>query len=289
MVDFSVALLLVTYNRPKLLDSLLFEIGNFNWSYLDFVIIDNGSETSTKEILEYHKERLKPTILCLKENIGHGAGLAKGMEHLKENRPNLDYVVFLEDDSIPKSKYLNFLISKIKATDFSMISSAGSIIKLGKRIKIQSNHKDIEDADFALFDGAIARFQDLLRVGFPVQDWFMMFDDFEYCYRIRNAGYKIGVVNNPYVEILHDGWGGGTSYSHLWRSYYQSRNFIHFVRIHFTAFNLIDCIILQSKRLIGGLLAKNGWITTKMRLKGIRAGLLGKKGKSLDLMTLKEI
>jgi GT2 family glycosyltransferase len=255
---------------------------------LDFVIIDNGSETSTKEILEYHKERLKPTILCLKENIGHGAGLAKGMKYLKENRPNLDYVVFLEDDSIPKSKYLNFLISKIKATDFSMISSAGSIIKLGKRIKIQSNHKDIEDADFALFDGAIARFQDLLRVGFPIQDWFMMFDDFEYCYRIRNAGYKIGVVNNPYVEILHDGWGGGTSYSHLWRSYYQSRNFIHFVRIHFTAFNLIDCIILQSKRLIGGLLAKNGWITTKMRLKGVRAGLLGKKGKSLDLMTLKE-
>ena len=185
MVDFSVALLLVTYYRPKLLDSLLFEIGNFNWSYLDFVIIDNGSETSTKEILEYHKERLKPTILCLKENIGHGAGLAKGMKYLKENRPNLDYVVFLEDDSIPKSKYLNFLISKIKATDFSMISSAGSIIKLGKRIKIQSNHKDIEDADFALFDGAIARFQDLLRVGFPIQDWFMMFDDFEYCYRIR--------------------------------------------------------------------------------------------------------
>lgn len=284
----SIALLLVTYNRPELLNSLLDKIMKFKWSYLDFVIVDNGSDTSTQAVLSNYTNELNLQVIRLKGNIGHGAGLTKGLEYLKEVRPKLDYVVFLEDDSIPKLPYFDYLLDKIKNTEYTMVSSAGSIVKLGKRIKIESNQETIGIADFALFDGAIASFQDLIRVGFPVTDWFMMFDDFEYCYRIRKAGYLIGVVDNPYVEILHQGWGGGSSHSHLWRSYYQSRNFVHFVRAHFSVFTLFDFLILQTKRLLGGLFTKNGWKTTQMRMMGIRAGILGKKGKSLNLLTLKE-
>lgn len=284
----SVSLLLVTYNRPKLLQQILFAIDRFDWQYLDFVVVDNGSEEETHEILDGFKESLKLQVLALKENIGHGAGLAQGLEYLKTHTPSLEYVVFLEDDSIPQSPYLGFLIDKIDSEDFTLISSAGSNVKLGKRVKIKTNSKEVVQADFALFDGAIARFQDLVKIGFPVKDWFMMFDDFEYCYRIRGAGFKIGVVENPHLEILHEGWGGGTSHSHLWRSYYQARNFIHFVKIHTTAFTLLDCLLLQSKRLIGGFFTENGWKTTKMRLLGIKAGLKGKKGRSLNLQTLKE-
>jgi hypothetical protein len=40
---------------------------------------------------------------------------------------------------------------------------------------------------------------------------------------------------------------------------------------------------------VGGLFSKSGLQVSKMRLLGIRAGLAGKTGKSLDLKTLKEI
>lgn len=267
---------------------LLRAIANFNWQYADFVIVDNASAPTTQVILEEYMPLLNLTILSLSENIGHGAGLACGLDELRNSNKSLEYVVFLEDDSIPTAQYLDFLLDKIEGTQYTMVSSAGSLVSLGKRTKLEPNELEILVADFALFDGAIARFQDLLKLGFPVRDWFMMFDDFEYCYRIRKEGFKIGVVKNPHLKILHEGWGGGVSHSHFWRSYYQSRNFVHFVRLHFTWWNFLDCLILQSKRVIGGFFVINGWKSTKMRLMGIRAGLTGKKGRSLDLSTLQE-
>jgi GT2 family glycosyltransferase len=271
------------------LRQILQSIHGFNWEVSDFIIIDNGSEDSTAVVLEEFKDSLDLLVISESQNVGHGAGLALGLDYIQVKNSKLDFVIFLEDDSIPQAGYLEFLLGKIQNSDFSMISSAGSLVSLGKRTKLEPNESEILAADFALFDGAIARFQDLLKVEFPVRDWFMMFDDFEYCYRIRKEGFKIGVVSNPHLEILHEGWGGGVSHSHLWRSYYQSRNYIHFVRMHFSVLTIMDCLILQSKRLIGGLFSPNGFENSKMRLLGIRAGLMGKKGKSLDLKTLKEI
>jgi GT2 family glycosyltransferase len=284
-----VVLLLVTHNRVGLLKTILESILKYDWTYTSFVVVDNQSNDGTHDLLLEYRDKLGLDIILSPENIGHGAGLGLGLDHLNSENPKIEYVIFLEDDSIPKAGYLEFLLTKIQQSDYSMVSSAGSLVSLGKRTAIKSNESTILAADFALFDGAIAKFQDLLKVGFPVRDWFMMFDDFEYCYRIRKAGFKIGVVTNPHLEILHEGWGGGVSHSHAWRSYYQSRNFIHFVRMHFSAFNFLDCLILQSKRIIGGVFTLNGLRTTKMRLMGILAGIRGKKGRSLDLKTLKEI
>lgn len=58
---------------------------------------------------------------------------------------------------------------------------------------------------------------------------------------------------------------------------------------HFTWFNFFDCVILQSKRLVGGMVSRNGLKVTIMRILGIRAGILGKNGRSLDLVTLREV
>ncbi|SDA96335.1 Glycosyltransferase, GT2 family [Algoriphagus alkaliphilus] len=287
--DSSFAVLLVTFNRHELLCQILRSIQEFNWQVSNFIIVDNGSEDETSLILKEFESSLSLSIISQNENIGHGAGLAVGLDYLKANLPSLEYVVFLEDDSIPTAGYLDFLLAKIQNSTYTMISSSGSLVSLGKRKKLIPSDTEILAADFAIFDGAIVRFQDLLKVGFPVRDWFMMFDDFEYCYRIRKSGFSIGVVANPYLEILHEGWGEGTSHSFIWRTYFQSRNFTLFIKKYFTLFNLLDWLILQSKRLLGGIFLKNGMLVFKMTILGIRAGVLGKTGKSLDLKTLKEI
>lgn len=282
------ACIIVTYNRSHLLNQILSFIKSFSWKYSRFVIINNASNDGTSEVLKEFRECLNLEIITLPENIGHGAGLAQGLRRLKENGERPDYVVFLEDDSFPQAGYLDFLMQAIQKHSFSMISSGGYLVRLGKRINLAPREGEVIEADFGLFDGAIAKFKDLMQVGYPIEDWFMMVDDFEYCHRIRKAGFNIGVMNNPYVEILHEGWGRGESHSHLWRTYYQSRNFILFVRKHFSWFNFLDGLILNSKRFFGGLVSKNGWKKTKLRLLGYRAGFLGKTGKSLDLKTLKE-
>lgn len=286
-MNSGIGLLLVTYNRATLLQGLLSTIMNSDWVYDRFIIVNNASTDESAGVLKQFEKSLKLEILHLHENIGHGAGIASGLDQFcKGNEPEL--VVFMEDDSIPEADYLGFLTEKITENQHAMISSKGSLVKLGKRIRLKPIGQKVIDADFILFDGAIARFSKLKKVGFPVRDWFMMFDDFEYCYRIRKSGFKLGVVQNPYVKIKHAGWGEGMSHSSKWRAYYQARNFVHFVRLHFSFFNFFDCLILQIKRLIGGVFAPNGIQSSKMRILGIRAGFIGKKGKSMDLLTLKE-
>lgn len=284
-----ISLILVTYNRADYLNRLLNSIMEFNWEYQSFLIIDNCSNDDTASVINNYKPQLNIEYIHSDENIGHGAGIALGLKKLYrlEQKPN--YVVFLEDDSVPQLEYLEFLVKAITKTPFSMLSSGGYKVGLGSRTNLYPNKGELLESDFVLFDGAIANFDDLIKVGFPIEDWFMMFDDFEYCYRLRKAGLKLGVVNNPYIEILHEGWGGGKSYSYLWRAYFQSRNYILFVKTHFSFWNLFDCLILQSKRLIGGGIRKGGLKVTKMRLMGIRAGIFGRKGRSLDLKSLKEI
>lgn len=280
---------MVTYNRSELLSRILAQIESFTWEYRRFLIIDNASSDSSSSILERFKQSLDLEIITLTENIGHGAGLAQGMRRLNESGEMPTHIVFLEDDSIPQHAYLDFLIQASFRSEYSLISSGGYLVRLGKRIKVQSKEKEILSADFGLFDGAIAKFDDLMKVGYPVEDWFMMFDDFEYCYRIKKAGFKIGVTTNPYVEILHEGWGGGNSHSHLWRAYYQSRNYVLFVKKHLTWFTFLDAILLNTKRIVGGFFVSNGLKVSKLRWMGLKAGLLGKKGRSLNINTLKEI
>lgn len=280
---------MVTFNRPILLEKILENILSYNWPFDNFIIVDNGSDDTTINVLNKYKNSLSLDILTLHENIGHGAGLAHGMRRLNESGEIPTHIIFLEDDSIPQQPYLDFLLQAAQDSKYSLISSGGYLVRLGKRIKLQPKQNEILSADFGLFDGAIAKFDDLMKIGYPVEDWFMMFDDFEYCYRIKNAGLQIGVLSNPFIEILHEGWGGGNSHSHLWRTYYQSRNFVLFVRKHLTWFNFFDGIILNSKRLIGGLFSKNGFKVTMLRLLGLKAGLFGKTGISLDLKTLREI
>jgi GT2 family glycosyltransferase len=288
MTQDYLALLLVTYNRGDLLEKVLKKISSSNWKYDQFVLVNNASTDSTTEVIESYREKLGLVALHSRENIGHGAGIALGLEYLMTGRqPEL--VVFMEDDSIPEPNYLDFLIQKISGSTYSMISSKGSIVRMGRRTQVKPEDYKIVEVDFALFDGAIAKFDDLTTVGIPVRDWFMMFDDFEYCYRIRKSGYRIGVCQNPNIQILHEGWGGGNSHSSKWRAYYQARNFIHFVRLNFSIEVLLDYLILQGKRLIGGIFSSNGLELTKYRLMGIRAGIKGKKGRSLDIKTLKEV
>jgi GT2 family glycosyltransferase len=51
----------------------------------------------------------------------------------------------------------------------------------------------------------------------------MMCEDYEYCLRIKKAGFKIGVMKNNHVNRLHLG-SQRFSKATLWRGYYHSRN-----------------------------------------------------------------
>lgn len=278
-------IILVTYNRSETLQKIIGSVRNYRWSYNSFLIVNNNSTDGSGIFLNSLDDSFN--VLNLSENVGHGAALAKGLQYLNNKNPYTHYTIFLEDDSIPEENLYYRLLDNIANSDFDLISSSGKIVKLGKRIEVFPNDKEIMKADFCLFDGAVIKNKVFDKIGYPVEDWFMMFDDFEYCYRIRKNNFKIGIIKNDFHQIMHHGAGDKFSKTSLWRGYYQTRNHIFFLRMHFTLFNLFDFLILNSKRTIATLMAPDRSKRFTLRIIGLYHGIINKKGKTLDPATIK--
>jgi len=288
-VEFAYSLILVTYNRAEILDKILDSIEGYDWQYLNLIIVDNNSEDETSEVIDRYQEKLKVTLIKSKENLGHGGGLALALDCLIHADQKPEYLIFLEDDSIPATELPETLISQISNSEYSLLSPLGSIATLGKRTLIFPSPGEIKEVDFAVFDGAVMRFEVISKVGLPVTDWFMMVDDYEYCYRIKEAGFKMAVIHNDFHQILHLGAGSGFTGSSLWRGYYQERNYVFFIKKHFTLFNLADFVVFFGKRVFGSLAAPDRSQRIKLKFIGLWHGLINKKGRSLDPKTIRFI
>lgn len=277
---------LVTCNRAASLRKVLEAVESGDWNFTSFVIVDNNSVDETSTILSRYEHLPRFKVIRSNRNAGHGAALAMALRYLVASEQQPDYVIFLEDDSIPCAELPNVLISRILNSDYHLVSPVGYKVGIGRRTLLQPSANAIIPADFCLFDGAIMRFEVVRFIGLPVEDWFMMVDDYEYCFRIRSAGLKIGVIRNIIHEILHFGGGGGFNRSTLWRGYYQMRNHVFFLKKYFSVFNLLDFLILQIfKRTFAAILAPDSFVRIRLRLLGLWHGLIGRKGQTLDPVT----
>lgn len=286
-VAFSYSIILVTYNRAKILDKILNSIGEFGWHYQNLIIVDNESGDETSQIINQYRNKLKLNLIRSKENLGHGGGLALALDYLIHADQKPEYLIFLEDDSIPERDLPDTLISQISNSEFSLLSPLGSIATLGKRTLIFPSPGEIKEVDFTVFDGAVMRWEVVSKVGIPVLDWFMMVDDYEYCYRIKEAGFKMGVIHNDFHQIFHLGAGSGFTGSSLWRGYYQERNYVFFVKKHFTLFNLADFVVFFGKRVFGSLAAPDRFQRIRLKFIGLWHGLINRKGRTLDPKSLR--
>jgi GT2 family glycosyltransferase len=280
------SLLLVTYNRHLKLKKILECIHSYQWPCYEIVIVDNNSTDDTSAFLKSLENPNKITVLNPTKNLGHGAALAFGFSYLLSKAKIPPYILLLEDDSIPSQNLYNQLHIGIHQSGVDLLGVEGYKVKIGIRSKLTPAANEIAAADFCLLDGALIKTSILQKTGLPETDWFMMFDDFEFCYRIRKAGFKIGVLKNDSHQILHLGGGERFTKATLWRGYYQSRNHTFFLKKHFTLWNFTDYLIIQFKRITGSLLAPDRFYRTYLRLKGILHGLISKKGRTLDPATL---
>lgn len=206
--------------------------------------------------------------------MGHGGGLASAFEYYLNQHYSDEYVMLFEDDSIADKELATYMVHHKQNSDFDLVALDGFKMNIGKRTKPELNSEMPIAIDFALLDGCIFHSSLLKKVGLPIQNWFMMYDDVEYSYRIRKKGFKIGAVKNIYHQIEHLGASTAT-----WRAYYQSRNHVHFVRMHFNLTNLADLIVMELKRIIMSVGTKK----FKLHCKGILDGVRGIYGKSLEL------
>ena len=280
----NITAVMVTYNRRDIVQEALDYLQAQTYQVSNIVIVDNHSSDDTMEVLQERQHRdSRISIVKSSENAGFGAGLALGMNWALENL-NSDYMWMMDDDSYPVPDALELLMKNSKEYQYDVLGLSGYILGMGAKRKVEPEKNSV-DVDFILIDNALISIETIKKVGVPSGEFFMMCEDYDYCLRIKEAGFKLGVIKNNHVNRLNLG-SQKFSKATLWRGYYHSRNHLIILKRHFTFVRFVNYIIVQLKYLLASFKAADRWTRIKFRLIGVLHGLKSVTGKTLDPITL---
>ncbi|MDD3413815.1 MAG: glycosyltransferase [Lachnospiraceae bacterium] len=225
-MELTVGIVLYNYNEQivehlKMLCELFQDIYVFNNS--DKEIPDNLEETIKKLKLSYR-------------SVGKNKGLAFGLNSIciRAINDKHKWIMLLDQDSLVKKELVNKMIEFIyKYQSIYKIGCVGPVIqdRYGKKA-IQDS---LKNKDVIITSGMILNLDCFKEIGWFDNKLFVDFVDYDYCLRLRRAGYD--VLQNGNAVLFHNQLDNGqviheyqrNKYSAI-RHYYNTRNYLFLKR-----------------------------------------------------------
>jgi GT2 family glycosyltransferase len=240
----TISTIILNYNTSSESIKLYKKLVSFELDFLSIKIIDNSSSPADKKKLTAQIPR--EDLLLNSFNLGYAAGNEVGVREAIKN--NCKIVLLLNPDiSISKTSFLNLYKTFIGNTNCQILGpricdslkrteiySDGGIIlehegyltthlnnsKLIHEVKNPGLHRvDYVNGSCMMFSTEL-----IDKVGFMRNDFFMYYEETEWCLRIRDHGYSCWVDSN--ICVYHS-----TSSKNSRYHYYMTRNRILLARI----------------------------------------------------------
>ena len=233
------SIVIVTYNRLNLLKECINNALNQTISPKNVIVVNNASNDGTYEYLnELSQTEDKVIVYHEEENLGGSGGFYDALRLFSEQ--DSDWVMIIDDDAILDLnciETLNHYIEKenLKACSTSVITDNQYMTFHRRDLNDYQNvldyEKDIFYVDVASFCGLFLSKEIMNQIGLPEKDYFIWYDDTEYCYRINKLT-KIAVI--PQARLNHKTTLPQPSQGFTlgWKDYYGIRNSIHMLRKH---------------------------------------------------------
>lgn len=216
---------------------------------LEIIVVDNNSSDNSKELLRKHKS---VSLIENHLNLGYSGGMNSGVRKALQDKA--DYILLLNNDIVADTKFLANMVKKAKkdtilspkiyfAKNFEfhknryhkkdlgrVIWYAGGKIDwknvLGVHIGVDEIDKrqfsKFHSTDFATGAAIFIPRQVFEKIGLLNENYFLYFEDIDFCIRAKEAGFKI--MFEPSAIIWHKNAATtGGSGSHL-QDYFISRN-----------------------------------------------------------------
>lgn len=211
---------------------------------LHTILVDNGSNVDCVERIKGVVDE-RTVVLWNKENKGYAAGNNDGIRYAIEN--NAEYIVILNNDVIVNVNSFDSCIDLLKRDekiaivgpvilDYShgTIQSTGASIDFGKVVTPLINYgkkyvASSETIECDYVGGACMLFRaDLINeIGYIPEEYFLFWEETEWCNRAKSRGLKILCTMDAYV--YHKGSATINKISGL-STYYMERNKVIFLK-----------------------------------------------------------
>lgn len=238
---FKIYIIILTFNNEKTIEALLSSLSVFKSGFKIIVVDNKSSDKTISKVKKY------PQIILIenKKNIGFSAGNNIGIKYALNKKA--DIVFLLNPDTVVHKDFLrNFDVSTKKLLESNDIigtkvfSEDGKIWSIGGMVdkKRYSSYllgygqKDSNKDDFTMkidYVSATAIFikkEVFEKIGFLKEDYFLYYEDVDFCQRARKSGFKLAIDKN--ISIIHKASSSVGKNSPVMQ-YYMARNHMLFV------------------------------------------------------------
>lgn len=312
----TVAAVVVTYNRKELLHECLQALLHQTRPLDGIIIIDNASTDGTHEFLSQRGYLSNPIVdyVRLPENTGGAGGFHEGVKRGHDS--GYDWLWLMDDDAEPKQDALEKLLESGLHQKDETVGLA--TLKVGIDGKIQKIHrgwydvrklkphqlsddeykKPLAKIGYSSFVGLMIRSRVIDVVGLPRADFFLWYDDVEFCLRLLKRG-KLYLVRESVIKHK-DGRAESLSrrqrrlpLGQYWRAYYGFRNPLLILKEHESSVmgRAIGYTLAAYRlsRMLAGIIFYDDYKVIRIRilLLAFKHGVMGYGGKTIDPASLK--
>lgn len=209
-----VAVIIVNWNGLDYTTQCLRSVLELSYPNLRVIVVDNGSQIDETIAL---RKRFISRILTLRVNVNRGfsAGINYGIRYAISNLPDVKYLLISNNDVTFERDFLHKLITVMEKNPKIGIAT-GKIKVMGRKDILFSigqkwyprtglvknlgfgekdSQSQIRAREIDIVPGCVFLLKrSVLEVGFMDEDYFLYFEENDYCLRARRAGYKVYLV-----------------------------------------------------------------------------------------------
>lgn len=248
----NISIVVVTYNRKKLLISCIKNLLAQTKSFSKLIIINNNSTDGTEALVDSCGLLQHPLLhwVNLPVNIGGAGGFHEGLKIALEQ--GADWVWMMDDDAMAEANALQelMLIASDPNNIYASLATLGNKTSWSMTIKKNNEWHTMDDATaFPVksevlslpFLGFLVHKDLVYKIGLPDKEFFIAADDLEYCLRAQQYGSKLYLAGKSIIQHPRPSsqkiqfFGRNINYVSLppWKRYYDTRNRIFIAKKYF--------------------------------------------------------
>lgn len=259
-----ITLAVLNYNGQELLESYLPSLEYSSSKYeFEILVIDNNSTDSSLEFIKEWFPEVKTSELS--QNYGYAGGYNNGLSQVKTK-----YIALLNSDVAVEENWLDPIIDKLESDRsigaaqptirsmenkeyFEYAGAAGGFIDIagypfcrGRLFntieKDEGQYSDTKEIFWASGAAMVVRNDLFKKMGGFDPGFFAHQEEIDFCWRIKNAGYKVFCI--PKSTVYHLG-GSTLSYSNPRKDFLNFRNNVYMLTKNMTLLRLAWIIPLK--------------------------------------------